>query len=533
MKISKLIYAYLLFSLLNEGIAHSSEIANGELCTTDLAPVSENIPIVINHFIDGTGNIQIGNSESNVIAVTILTGDRRLEMRETTSKGHMLPYKMHFWENIFQNEPSFHITIKKKTEDYQSVELDKKTFIKALKNSKSTCNSLFESSDIFTMQEQQIISNMDNLSFLRWALNSPISLSNIDRELVESYNELKNIIPRKTISKKTFDNLKSDKKFIYIPQFDKASNFHNGTAAVKTNEKWGLINTDLDWITKPTYDNIYYFNDKTMSVEKNNLWGIINYKGEVILKPSYAFIDSCVDGICAYKKTKDKKTNNWGYIDLNNGKILSPVLEKANRFRDGYSSILDRDGDWSIIDKNYEFQYSKKSTIIKKLYSPSQGLSIFVDKNNRRGFFDLKGNVAISAKYIRARRFSEGLAAVKNKDGWGFVDRKGRTIITHQFSQVKDFNEGLAPVADKSKKWGYINTSGKFVIAPKYLLAYPFYEGTAIIRLINTSDLDKPFRAFINKSGKLLFDYNFEDVYRFSEGVAAVKIYDKWGFVSD
>ena len=50
---------------------------------------------------------------------------------------------------------------------------------------------------------------------------------------------------------------------------------------------------------------------------------------------------------------------------------------------------------------------------------------------------------ADEVRYLNARPYSDGLAAVKTENGWGFVDENGDFAIEPAFEAVGSFSEGL------------------------------------------------------------------------------------------
>ena len=63
----------------------------------------------------------------------------------------------------------------------------------------------------------------------------------------------------------------------------------------------------------------------------------------------------------------------------------------------------------------------------------------------------------------------------------GYVDARGKTVIPHRYNAARAFREGLAPVATDSR-WGYIDVLGRMVLDALYDEARPFHEGLAAVR---------------------------------------------------
>lgn len=93
-----------------------------------------------------------------------------------------------------------------------------------------------------------------------------------------------------------------------------------------------------------------------------------------------------------------------------------------------------------------------------------------------RGYLDVRtGKPVIPAEhYTKAWLFSEGLAAVMEKDGTiKFIDTRGNVVIENDFhypafSYGYLFYDSLCAMTDASGKWGIINRKGDWVVQPEY-----------------------------------------------------------------
>ena len=89
-------------------------------------------------------------------------------------------------------------------------------------------------------------------------------------------------------------------------------------------------------------------------------------------------------------------------------------------------------------------------------------------------------------KYQKQLEFSEGLAAVQNKNGqWGFIDEKGKEVIKCKYFEVGYFSEGLVRareiVKGKAGEFGFINKNGKVIIPFQYRRVGNFSEGLCAV----------------------------------------------------
>lgn len=157
----------------------------------------------------------------------------------------------------------------------------------------------------------------------------------------------------------------------------------------------------------------------------------------------------------------------------------------------------------------------------------SEGLSAIYREDgfiHKAGYIDKKGEIKIPYIYKEARPFSEGLAAVKEKNKFGYINKKGIEIISPVFDEAHEFSEGLAAVS-KNKKYGYINSDGKTVIPLEYEYGWNFTEGLAAVQK------DGKW-GFIDKNGKTVIDFKYDFAYYFNENLASVQKNDKLGYIN-
>ena len=147
--------------------------------------------------------------------------------------------------------------------------------------------------------------------------------------------------------------------------------------------------------------------------------------------------------------------------------------------------------------------------------------TFLVGRNTENGFgngaIDWEGKTVIPFIYNRVEPFSEGLAAVSDKNGTGFVNRNGEVVIPLQFEEAKPFSDGLAVVKKKDGTYAYIDKTGKIVIdASKYRYVDSFSEGMARVWKVegNTRRC-----GFIDKTGKEVIPCQYDWVGHFIDGV--------------
>ena len=142
-----------------------------------------------------------------------------------------------------------------------------------------------------------------------------------------------------------------------------------------------------------------------------------------------------------------------------------------------------------------------------------------VKKNNKYGFIDKSGHLAIPPVYDFAKSFREGVAAVIKNDKYGFIDKSGKVVISFTYDGCDGFfDNGLAKVRINDK-WGYINCGGNEVIP--FVLRSCDYLSEGMVKFHENGKW-----GYFDESGKLAIPAAYDFAEPFSEGVAEVGFFD-------
>jgi hypothetical protein len=279
-------------------------------------------------------------------------------------------------------------------------------------------------------------------------------------------------------------------KTVITPQFDSAGGFSEGLAEVMVGTKWGYINTKGVVAITPQFDAALFFRCGRARVKLGNRWGFIDKDGKYICSPSFLWATEfsgdfapvqTLDGVWALVDRSGKLVlmekvqlygygfngapipaaagARWGFINKAGKWVIDPQFESAGNFADGLAPVR-VGGRIGYID-------IKGTFIINPQYDPYWDIEFYdgharFASGSKIGFVDTKGRVITDTQYLDAFRFSEGLAAVKTKDGWGFIDSSAKMVIRPQFDRPGIFQGGLARVAVSGKET-YITTTGSSV----------------------------------------------------------------------
>jgi hypothetical protein len=286
-------------------------------------------------------------------------------------------------------------------------------------------------------------------------------------------------------------------------------------------------------------------------VQQADKWGYINPKGLFVVNPQFEDADFFYDGLARVENSEGKT----GYINKSGKFEIAAIYKYGTAFCEGFAFVVSDGGPPTCIDKKGNVKFVLKEA--ERVFAFSEGLALFINSDDKYGFVDKNGNVAINPQFEEAIPFFEGFAAVKQNKKWGFIGKDGKLLINPQFERVLNFKEGKAAFYD-GKKWGFIDTKGAYVINPQYSDVFSFSEGLARVEqgdkygFINTKgefEINPQFddvlfflnglspvkqgktSGYLNKQGKYEINPQFDDVWFFYGDIAPVESADKWGFI--
>jgi hypothetical protein len=342
-------------------------------------------------------------------------------------------------------------------------------------------------------------------------------------------------------------------KVIISPIYDEIGDYSEGFLPVKANAKWGFIDLKGNVIIPLKYDKVGFFSEglamvavgkETISSESNvkifvGKFGFVDPYGKTVIPLNFDDAGFFSEGLAPVKQN-----DNWGYINKL-GKTIIPFKYKfASSFLpDGFANVSNEIFDSGIIDKTGNEIIPIEYDIFPDLITLVRNNSYFdksnllrVKKNDKCGFVNKQGTIAVPLNYDQCGPSFEELAAVRNKDKWGFVDKSGKLAIPFKYDDVgpyfngESFSEGLCPVY-LNNKVSYINKSGETVIPFFYDFGSRFAQGVTIVSLNGK-------KGYIDSTGREITPIKYDRVSDgllgsyFSSGLAEVKLNNKIGFIN-
>jgi hypothetical protein len=82
--------------------------------------------------------------------------------------------------------------------------------------------------------------------------------------------------------------LKMNGEFLYFNDSEIISDFHDGLAKGRKNEKLGFFSSNMEWVIEPQFDQVRSFKNGYAAVKVGAKWGVINKQGNWVIEPSFA-----------------------------------------------------------------------------------------------------------------------------------------------------------------------------------------------------------------------------------------------------
>lgn len=215
--------------------------------------------------------------------------------------------------------------------------------------------------------------------------------------------------------------------------YDSIDSFSENLSLVQIDGKYRYL-SNKNKLVLGEYDQATLFANGVAAVKVEDKWSIINMSGEKVNGKKYVDVIIDEDNICSNQGrifVKEDKDEGYYMIDVAGNRIGKDEYEDARPFFNaGYAAVK--------MKAETEDKDQKEEEIAKW------------------GFVRTDGSVLIAPEYEDARSFGSTAAAVKVDGQWGFVTTGNRMVIEPQFEDAKNFSaSGIAPVKTDGR-WGYI-----------------------------------------------------------------------------
>ena len=183
---------------------------------------------------------------------------------------------------------------------------------------------------------------------------------------------------------------------------DKVYGIKDGMLRFKQNKLYGFYNIETREVIKPQYKRATDFENETAAVFDGYKWGLVDKAGKVTLLP-YTQIKEGGEGKWIYRT--DIK---YGYLKDDGTQLTMPNFDIATRYSDGMAGV-EVNGLWGYVDSLGSLAIAPKFPLV---WDFKEGRARMINQDGF-GFIDSQGEYLIPPYYLEVRDFNEGLARVQ------------------------------------------------------------------------------------------------------------------------
>jgi len=309
---------------------------------------------------------------------------------------------------------------------------------------------------------------------------------------------------------------------------------------IENYRKHGYVNRLGNEVIAPLYEDIIgfesaYQNKKGLvKVIQAGKTGFLDYQGKTILPPIYTRVLNFEQVWTSHRglaRVYDSK--RMGYIDRNGNIIVPPIYEEIEEFEKIYQdsaglALIRQNGKYGYINHHGKVQIPSEYDFLSEI---RQNVMI-ARKQDKYGIIDTTNTVVLPFDYdgMRFANISGQniVEVLTEKSQTFFIDKEGNFL--NEISEESDSTASAEgnKVFEKNKLFGLQDANGKVITKPIYAQIEPFYEGLAIVKMVNKGINSYGYLA---QNGTLSIPPQFAGAKQFSDGKAAVNLKGKWGYI--
>jgi hypothetical protein len=263
----------------------------------------------------------------------------------------------------------------------------------------------------------------------------------------------------------------------YLYDWIYAGSISENRIMFKNDDKWGYLNFKGEKVVNNKYESVSEFKNGTAKVKINKLYGIIDSTGNYVLEPVYQMIrdenfEYNVIGV------QSKGEGKFHLVQRNGTKLSSSKYAMFNGFSDGKAFVQEIYGEpgYYIDTLGNELPYGK----FQNGGNFKEGRAT-VKVNGKFGIIDTTGKFIAPPQYDGFSVFFEhGFITYwkdkRNKPKYGLMGQDGAIIQKAKYTRIlfhdgdcilPELYKGGKDSYDMETKFGYVNREGHLVWKPK------------------------------------------------------------------
>jgi len=137
-------------------------------------------------------------------------------------------------------------------------------------------------------------------------------------------------------------------------EFYECTDFKHGFAAVKSDDKWAVVDTDFNIVIDYKYDDIKLVAPSLFAVKLDGKYALINNKEEHVTDFLYSYVYPRNEGLIRVRWLGSNTRES--YIDIEGNVVIEPKFNLAGDFSEGVAKAQDLETKkYGIIDKSGEY----------------------------------------------------------------------------------------------------------------------------------------------------------------------------------
>lgn len=279
---------------------------------------------------------------------------------------------------------------------------------------------------------------------------------------------------------------------IVPPQFEAAEPFAEGLGVVKRLGRYGAVQSDGTMAIQPIFSKLHPPSEGLLAYQESGRWGFLSSSGRKVIETRFEEVRPIHEGLA-----RVKSGGKYGFIDRHGNLVIPPRFPIVDDFSNGRAWISDDGKKRGYIDNTGSVAIPVRYSFSEKF---SEGLAVVVAEHElsvlsidgRQAFhigaFSRLNMLVMSGVFLGDMVFSEGLLPCPRGDRWGYVDSKGKEQIPSRYLSARPFSEGLAAVGvleagTEKIRVGFIDHSGAWMIEPRFDMAEDFSGGLARVKV--------------------------------------------------
>lgn len=200
---------------------------------------------------------------------------------------------------------------------------------------------------------------------------------------------------------------------------DALSVLSNGMALYGKNGKYGYMTQELHVADSQDYDEATNFKNGVAAVRKDKKWALIDPNGKQITDFIFSDVVRDEHNTCINNNVIFVKENGGYYMmDASGKRIGSEEFDEAEPFASTEPAAVCKNGKWGFVNGDgtmaMEFQYEQAGSF-------SCGLAAICE-NGKWGYISSDGTLMLKHQFDACKPFSSnGIAAIKEGDRWSYI----------------------------------------------------------------------------------------------------------------